>query len=63
MLAIVTLAGFLGWLMQTKFKQIEAMSERVTTVETKLDVIGDINLALAELKTDVAVIKHSIEHK
>ena len=63
MLAIVTLAGFLGWLMQTKFKQIEAMSERVTTVETKLDVMGDINLALAELKTDVAVIKHSLEHK
>ena len=63
MLAIVTLAGFLGWLVQTKFKQIEAMSERVTTIETKLDVMGDINLALAELKTDVAVIKHSIEHK
>ena len=63
MLVIVTLAGFLGWLIQTKFKQVEVMSERVTTIETKLDVMGDINLALAELKTDVAVIKHSIEHK
>lgn len=63
MLGVVTLVGFLGWLLQSKFSQLEAMGERVTTIETKLDVMGDINLALAELKTDVAVIKHSLEHK
>ena len=61
MLAIVTLAGFLGWLMQTKFKQIETINDRVTTIETKLQVMGDIREALGEIKTDVAVIMHKLE--
>ena len=55
MLAIVTLAGFLGWLMQTKFKQIETI--------TKLQVMGDIRQSLGEIKTDVAVIMHKLENK
>ena len=63
MLAIVTLAGFLGWLMQTKFKQIETINDRVTTIETKLQVMGDIRESLGEIKTDVAVIMHSLENK
>lgn len=63
MLAIVTLAGFLGWLMQTKFKQIETINDRVTTIETKLQVMGDINKSLGEIKTDVAVIMHKLESK
>ena len=63
MLAIVTLAGFLGWLMQTKFRQIETINDRVTTIETKLQVMGDINKSLGEIKTDVAVIMHSLENK
>ena len=61
MLAIVTLAGFLGWLMQTKFKQIETINDRVTTIETKLQVMGDIRESLGEIKTDVAVIMHKLE--
>ena len=61
MLAIVTLAGFLGWLMQTKFKQIETINDRVTTIETKLKVMGDIRESLGEIKTDVAVIKNKLE--
>ena len=61
MLAIVTLAGFLGWLMQTKFKQIETINDRVTTIETKLKVMGDIRESLGEIKTDVAVIKNRLE--
>ena len=56
MLAIVTLAGFLGWLMQTKFKQIETINDRVTTIETKLQVMG-------EIKTDVAVIMNKLENR
>ena len=63
MLAIVTLAGFLGWLMQTKFKQIETLNDRVTTIETKLQVMGDIRQALGEIKTDVAVIMSKLESK
>ena len=56
MLCIVTLAGFLGWLMQTKFKQIETINDRVTTIETKLQVMG-------EIKTDVAVIMNKLENR
>ena len=63
MLCIVTLAGFLGWLMQTKFKQIETLNDRVTTIETKLQVMGDIREALGEIKTDVAVIMNKLESK
>ena len=63
MLCIVTLAGFLGWLMQTKFKQIETLNDRVTTIETKLQVMGDIREALGEIKTDVAVIMNKLENK
>ena len=53
MLCIITLAGFLGWLMQTKFKQIE----------TKLQVMGDIRKSLSEIKTDVAVIANKLENR
>ena len=60
MLCIVTLAGFLGWLMQTEFKQIETLNDRVTTIETKLQVMGDIRESLGEIKTDVAVIMHKL---
>ena len=63
MLCIVTLAGFLGWLMQTKFKQIETINDRVTTIETKLQVMGDIRQALGEIKTDVAVIMNKLENR
>ena len=63
MLCIVTLAGFLGWLVQTKFKQIETINDRVTTIETKLQVMGDIREALGEIKTDVAVIMNKLENK
>lgn len=63
MLAIVTLAGFLGWLVQTKFKQIETINDRVTTIETKLQVMGDIRQSLGEIKTDVAVIMNKLESK
>lgn len=63
MLAIVTIAGFMGWLMQTKFRQIETINDRVTTIETKLQVMGDIRQSLGEIKTDVAVIMHKLENK
>ena len=49
--------------MQTKFKQIETINDRVTTIETKLQVMGDIREALGEIKTDVAVIMNKLESK
>lgn len=52
--------GFLGWLIREKFTQLEATESRVTVLETKLNVLGDINDVLGSLKTDVAVIKNSL---
>lgn len=59
----MAVVGFIAWLIQLKLKQIDNINDRVTTIETKLDVMGDINTSLAELKTDVAVIKHRLEGK
>lgn len=59
----MAVVGFIAWLLQLKLKQIDNINDRITTVETKLDVMGDINTSLAELKTDVAVIKHRLENK
>ena len=62
-IVIMAVVGFIAWLIQLKLKQIDSINDRVTTIETKLDVMGDINASLAELKTDVAVIKHKLESK
>ena len=62
-IVIMAVVGFIAWLIQLKLKQIDNINDRVTTIETKLDVMGDINTSLAELKTDVAVIKHKLESK
>ena len=62
-IVIMAVVGFIAWLIQLKLKQIDSINDRVTTIETKLDVMGDINTSLAELKTDVAVSKHRLEGK
>ena len=61
--AILGALGFLGWLLREKFTQLENTDRRVTVLETKLNVLGDINDVLGTLKTDVAVIKNSLAHK
>lgn len=58
--AILGALGFLGWLIREKFTQLETTAHRVTVLETKLNVLGDINDVLGSLKTDVAVIKNSL---
>lgn len=65
---LVTLIGmgcfaFIGWLVKHKFNTIDDLDNRLTKVETKLDVLGDISKTLNELRTDVEVIKNSLEHK
>jgi len=61
--SILGALGFLGWLIREKFTQLESTDRRVTVLETKLNVLGDINDVLGSLKTDVAVIKNSLAHK
>lgn len=62
-LIIVSVLAFVGWLIRERFVALDSLETRVTTLETKLDVMGDINSTLHELKTDVAVIKQRLEPK
>ena len=62
-LVVVAVIGFVGWLIRERFVALDNLETRATTLETKLDVMGDINSTLHELKTDVAVIKQRLEPK
>lgn len=61
-IVLVGLLGFIGWLIKDRFKKLEEVDSRLTKVETKLDVLGDINATLNKLKTDVEIIKIQVEH-
>lgn len=61
-IVLVGLLGFIGWLIKDRFKKLEDVDSRLTKVETKLDVLGDINATLNKLKTDVEIIKIQVEH-
>lgn len=55
--------AFIGWLIREKFTDLYNLERRTTALEAKLNVLGDINEVLGTLKTDVAVIKNSIESR
>lgn len=55
--------GFVGWLIKAKFTKLEEVDTRLTKVETKLDVLGDINTTLNKLRTDVEIIKAKMESR
>lgn len=59
---LVGLLSFIGWLVRDRFKKLEDVDSRLTKVETKLDVLGDINATLNKLKTDIEIIKIQVEH-
>lgn len=61
-IVVAGLLGFIGWLIKDRFKKLEEVDSRLTKVETKLDVLGDINATLNKLKTDVEIIKIQVEH-
>lgn len=60
-LMVVGILGFIGWLVKDRFKKLEDVDTRLTVVETKLDVLGDINTTLHALRTDVELIKQRLE--
>ena len=60
---LVGLLSFIGWLVRDRFKKLEDVDSRLTKVETKLDVLGDINATLNKLRTDVEIIKIQVENK
>lgn len=57
----VAVIGFIGWLVKEKFTLLDNVERRTTNLEAKLNVLGDINEILGGLKTDIAVIKNSLE--
>ena len=61
-IVLVGLLGFIGWLIKDRFKKLEEVDSRLTKVETKLDVLGDINATLNKLRTDVEIIKIQVEN-
>lgn len=58
---VLGVLAFIGWLTRHKYQQLEKLGERVTVLETKIDVLGDINETLHLLRTDIEVIKVKIE--
>lgn len=56
------ISAFLLWLGKRKFNEIDELDTRVTKIETKLDVLGDISESLQHVRTDVEVIKSKVEH-
>lgn len=62
--------GLLSWFVKAKLSNISTLDTRVdnlslkvNTLETKFDVLGDINACLSQLRTDVEIIKHKLENK
>ena len=60
---VMGLLSFIGWLIRDRFEKLEDVDSRLTKVETKLDVLGDINATLNKLRTDVEIIKIQVENK
>jgi len=58
---LVGMCAFIGWLVRDRFKKLEEVDTRLTKVETKLDVLGDIYNTLSTLRTDVEIIKSKLE--
>jgi len=53
--------AFIGWLIRGKFTQVDEMDDRLIQVETKMNVLGDINQTLHQLRTDIEIIKVRME--
>ena len=62
-LIVVGILSFIGWLVRDRFKQLEYVDSRLTKVEVKLDVLGDINNTLHALRTDVELIKQRLQDR
>lgn len=60
-LIVLGILGFIGWLVRDRFKKLEEVDTRLVKVETKLDVLGDINNTLNTLRTDIEIIKAKLE--
>lgn len=62
-LLITGVLGFIGWIIKGKFTQVDQIDDRLIQVETKMNVLGDINATLHQLRTDIEIIKVRMEPK
>ena len=62
-LLVAGVFSFIGWLIRDRFKKLEDVDSRLIKVETKLDVLGDINTTLHALRTDVELIKQRLQQQ
>jgi len=62
-IVVMTIIAFAAWLAREKIGVLDNVERRTTLLEAKLNVLGDINEVLGSLKTDIAVIKNSLENK
>ena len=62
-LIVAGVFSFIGWLIRDRFKKLEDVDSRLIKVETKLDVLGDINTTLHALRTDVELIKQRLQQQ
>lgn len=60
---VMTIIAFVAWLAREKIGVLDNVERRTTLLEAKLNVLGDINEVLCSLKTDIAVIKNSLENR
>lgn len=60
---ITSLVSFFGYIFRKKWDKVGDIEHRLTKVETKLDVLGDINTTLHQLRTDVEIIKVQMEKR
>lgn len=60
-LVLTGVLGFLGWLIKNRFDVLDELSIKVNSLEVRMDILGDINKNLADLKTDVEIIKSRME--
>jgi len=58
---VTAFVSFFGYILRKKWDKVGDIEHRLTKVETKLDVLGDINSTLHQLRTDVEIIKVQLE--
>lgn len=61
LIALTGMLGFVGWTIRGRLTQIDDLASRVTVLETKLDVLGDISETLHQLRTSVEIIKTKLQ--
>lgn len=58
-----TLVGAFSWFLKTRISHLEELSNRMSILETKWEILGDISTTINKMKTDIEIIKHRVEQE